>query len=106
MPFSCSQPSHSRLTRYVLRPLSVGYARLFFGLLLVAEIPLNRTRTARLPSQSLLFVLCHLLAQRTFSLHGKLSGYISTARLKPLQALHLPPIHVVVFDGPCKEILS
>ena len=31
---------------------------------------------------------------------------ISTARLYALPRLHLRPIDVIVFDGPCVEILS
>ena len=31
---------------------------------------------------------------------------ISTARLYTLPCLHLRPIDVIVFDGPCVEILS
>ena len=43
--------------------------------------------------------------RRLLACLGKLRA-ISTARLRPLLTLHLPPINVVVFNGPYDEILS
>ena len=113
-------PSHSGLPRYVLRPLSVGYASLDFTayLLLPPSFGAITRVTARLAfEQSFVVLSCLVLFYviRNTPLSGCAADIflctesfraISTARLKPLQALHLPPIHVVVFDGPYEEILS
>ena len=37
---------------------------------------------------------------------GQVDGPISTAQLKPLLALHMRPINVVVYDGSHGEISS
>ena len=60
------------------------------------------TDGARLP------ILCRL--GRLFCFWGACAPErvwaISTARLYTLPCLHLRPIDVIVFDGPCVEILS